>query len=386
MKHFIGFNCPDNLFLNFVLYILSMFLNFFFANFRLYTDNNKKELENKMLVFFIIDFPYFFTFIPLFIGKTKGLKIRCLEILFKNENLNEDDDESLDLKILLKKNWDTFLYLFLFATINIVKDFLINANIFKEQYYFSFLILIFSGLWNPKYTNFVLYRHHYFSIILILIAGIADIIFSLIYVQSLVFVKNIILSILFFSIEGIFCCINHYLMNVKFISLFCILWIKGILILIIFLIWNFFYLIKGELKNIYRKNINEFSFDEPKETILKVIVFTTFYILTLIFSDGLKLNIIKKLSPCHYSICFYLFLAINFLYQHISNTETSLIEKIIVPIIQFFFIFSSLVFCEIIILRFCKCDKDILEEQKKRINLKNNDKDNLLSDSEDEIF
>jgi len=46
-----------------------------------------------------------------------------------------------------------------------------------------------------------------------------------------------LLSKMFYSLNGIFCYINKYLMNILFINLYYIIGIKGLLILII---WNLF--------------------------------------------------------------------------------------------------------------------------------------------------
>ena len=219
-----------------------------------------------------------------------------------------------------------------------------------------------------------LYKHHYLSIIFIIVTGIIlDIVLENLqkdiseyyYLLFLRLVREIIYS----SIEVM----NKYLMDKQFCSVYIILFYNGLIetiLLGIFSILNYFYF---KLDN-FQEYFENFTYTE------------IFVILGLIITQlGLSLFALfinKNNTPCH---IFIIYVFGKFAYYNDSTTNS--IVKIICLI---FIFFMSLVFCEIIELNFFglshntknKIVKRALTEatksEKKDINNEEDDEENQI--------
>ena len=265
--------------------------------------------------------------------------------------------------------------------INLLKEFLIYIGIYWEKSVLSFILIISSLVFNPIYTNFELHKHHLFASGIIIIVGIIITIYYFSYeTDKLWKIKtDTIFSILFFFFDSFSYCIYNNLSNIEFISPFFIIGMKGIITLFIFILLNFFYFQIEDLKNIYIKSFENWKYIKNICN-YELAAYILANILFLILMDIFKTLIIIKLSPCHFFICHYIILVIQNVRYFSSSKDT--LQLIIEIIFQLLYIISSLIFCEIIVLKFCHLDVDIIEEKRRRISIQNYDND-FLSDEQD---
>ena len=384
MKCCISFRFPEKCLLYFIFYIIFMTFNYETAY--KFPNDNYTPMKNKFLLVFTLFTPsilFLFYFLRIKCRKRQNSIIRrCSELLLKDEYINIEEISKIKLLLLIfKYKYKIILSLFFCCIINLLKIFLIYLGIYWEQSVLSFFLLIFSILFSLKYTNFELHKHHLFASSIIIISGIIISIYTFYNDENknLIIFCNYTYSIIFFFFDGLSLCIYNNLCNIEFISPFFIIGMKGIIMLLFFIAWNIFYFQKGELKNIYKDSIKNWKKDSKMSDYI-LWIYIILNSLFLILSDLFKIFIVKKLSPCHFCICKYILLVIVNISFLSSQKKT--LRLMFETIFQLFYIISSLIFCEIIVLQFCNCDIDTIDEKKRRITLKKFDND-LLSEEED---
>ena len=199
-----------------------------------------------------------------------------------------------------------------------------------------------------------IYKHHYLSIIILFIASL--------YYLITYFERSAILpyfmAIIYYIYLGINFVILKYLIEIKFINLFVILFYRGIinLILFIFFLFNFD-------KNKVRKRFYD---DFVKE---KVILFIIFIIINFLMKLT-ELKILKELSPSNLVIG-YLFGITYYVFYHLIKFNEKKLKFIFHLFIDFFIILGTMVYCELIIFKFCGLEyntKKYIKEREKNEN------------------
>ena len=384
MKCCIALRFPEKCILYFIFYIFFMILNYKTTD-KLPTYNIYTEMKNNILLVFTLYTPsilFLFDFSKIKCRKRQNSIIkRCSELLLKDDYINIEETSKIKLIFLIfKYKYKIILSLFFCCLINLLKIFLIYIGIYWEQGVLSFFLMIFSISFSLKYTNFELHKHHVFASSIIIISGIIISIYTFLNDEQKYYKKicNYIYSVIFFFFDGLSNCIYNNLCNIEFINPFFIIGMNGIIMLLFFIASNIFYFKKEDLNKYIDSIKNWKTENEMSEYILWIYIILNS--LFLILSDLFKIFIVKKLSPCHFCICHYILLVIkNIIYLTPYKNNFRLIFE---TIFQLFYIISSLIFCEIIILQFCNCDIDTIDEKKRRITLKLVDND-ILSDEED---
>ena len=258
-----------------------------------------------------------------------------------NMPLNKKNDMN-EISMMKKILWILLVSIISFIT------FILNYIYWIDEYdnntlafYFIFLTFFCNLLMKNK-----LYRHHYFSIIIMIVL---DLIYNIIVKESIIDIYGqdfsyftIISYILFYSLELVF---YKYYMLKKYIQSYEILFFKG-LFLSIFLIITLIILIKKEW--IY-SFWNYYEIIDLKEIIILVSMTLIYFIYNL-----LQLIIIDYFSPYHILLTnlipekiFYLF------FDDSYETE----QLIVVIVILLIYTFMILVFIEFIQLNFLGLSK-----------------------------
>ena len=261
----------------------------------------------------------------------KGKNNKTDSPLIKKNNMNEI---SMPKKIL----W--ILLVSIIAFIYIILDCFIWINdndINTFAFYFIFLTFFSNLLLKNK-----LYKHHYISIIIMIIL---DFIYNIIIVKESIIERNeqnfliIILYILIYSLELV---LYKYYMLIKYIQLYEILFFEG-LFLSIFSIIALIILVKiGLINSLWEY----YEIIDLKEIIILVSLLIIYFIYNL-----LQLIIIDYFSPFHILLTNLIpenILYVFFLYDYISGTK-ELIAAIVIFLID---VFMILVYVELIELNF----------------------------------
>ena len=237
-------------------------------------------------------------------------------------------------------------------------------------------------------NTWVFYRHQLIPIIMILILSLSIIIFNFFFIKrfSKIFGINFWIYLISFLLMGIEMVLTKFLVDKKFISIFIILSIKGIIGSFIFIIINIIYSRK-EFFDIFYKFL-DFEYEDM------FIEFNLFqkslYIISLLILEYLKILTINKFSENHLLatlmitdlIYFPLFCIERFAIQGFGiSTKAAFFANIILATIN---VFLMLIFNEILECNFWKLNINL----KKNINTRQR-KDYLLENelnSEDEDY
>ena len=341
------------------------------------------------------------------------LKVKTRKTLDFNELEKTEKLESFLGQLAIFNNLDTknqqilfciktfllilFIYLieenyFIFGNTHILD----RVNVPMRNVGILFTILIFSSLLIKKEFNF--YKHQLIPSLIFIVSSLFIIIFdgtTTPRFKKLYSFLNIISYMIIYLLMGIEIVLIKYLIDIQYINPFIILFIKGVIGTIIFIIINiifnnetFFNLIDKFIPFLYDNMIEEFNFT------LKL-----FYIITILILQYLKIFIIKEYSESHFLIVamiadllfFPLYLIEKFGIQKFEITTSSVFYlNLIFEVINTFLL---LVFNEIIELKFCglniNLNKNIEERNNSEMNLTwdmkindDNDIDNYIIDFE----
>jgi len=320
-------------------------------------EDAKILFENLVLINICMSLSRFLTIIPYII----------LIIRSKRKNKSYDIEDLNHLKKLLhndqvkeasKNKWGYILlsgFIFLAVSYSLTASFKINTNAW------IWYILLSSIIYYLIFKN-RLYRHHYFSIVLIILLGLViDLITG--NIQKEIVGEPLLLSLkflkqIFFALYNV---IAKYVMEKKHVSVYEFSFYVGLFNLIVFLIFAIF--------DYYFLKLTPFG-----EYFKKFDIKQLFIVLGVIFSQlGINITSLftaKYNSPCH---IFIIFVFGQIAYYIDFSGNLSLIIILFTIFILIIILFLSLIFNEIIEINFCKFSYNT-----KRNIMKRADADTLL--------
>ena len=259
----------------------------------------------------------------------------------RSKNLHHNNISINTSEIILKKpqkytNKDKWLYIFLLATIYFAQSILFAKSFSMKTYYWIFDI-IFTPLFYYFIFKIKLFKHHYLSIIIILLTGlIIDLSFKSLQNDF----SNNWISVLFrfirevlFSLHNV---VGNYIMVKKYVSEYELALYNGIIISILFCIFGIldYYFFNFDDYEQFFDNLNYIEILEEIGFMVSQLGIYLSYLFTS------KLN-----TPCH--------IFIIYAFGQMANYFDFSLESIIKIICFIFILFMSLIFNEIIELNFC---------------------------------
>ena len=332
------------------LYVIFDFLYFYL--YKLITNEFDINDDNRMNINYI------------YLCLMKSLSNILLIILYyilnkKNEEDSNDDNKlsksginsynifGLQIQIIVFKekhssniNFTTISFIFICSLI----DFFIlfyNKQIITSGFTFFFGFILFSYIY--KHT---IYLHHYFGLIIIIIIAIAKTIIFFIEKENQ---KNDnIISLVIYSLLGFQIVIEKYLIEIRFVNKILILTFEGIFELVFLIVYVI----------IYYENHNYKLFSN----------FYYFYILIFLVDLFVNFSRINSIEHNRNIVSLLIFIFSQFISSHIfklhdKKTENNQVYFTILEIIN---IFGCLILMELLILNFCKMNKNIVSQIKKR--------------------
>ena len=319
-------------------------------------EASKMINENLIINNILMSLSRFLTIVPYII-----LKIRSKRKNKSSDIENPNHEKKLlyndQVKKAAKGKWGYILlsgFIFLLVSISLTASFKINTNAWI--WYILFASLFYYLIFKNK-----LYRHHYLSIVSIILLGLViDLITG--YIQKEIVDDTLLLFLkflkqIFFALYNV---IAKYVMEKKYVSVYEFSFYVGLFNLIVFLIFSIFdyYFLKWTKFMEYFDN-----FDITQLFIILGIVFTQLGInITSLFTA-------KNNSPCH---VFIIFVFGQIAYYVYFSGDFKLIIILITIFILVIILFLSLIFNEIIEINFCK--------------LSYNTKRNIMKRAEDDVI
>ena len=289
----------------------------------------KTELfEHAVLPNFIVDFSLLFTIIPHIIIKKQIISG------YNDDKLNQEDNkkeliynEKTDVIILMEGKYP---YILLSSVLCFVQSVILMFTI-KIKSNTWILDILFTLIFYYLSFKIKLYKHHYLSIILIILLGIIlDLVLKNLQSDINYNVLLLLLSLSREIIYSLYVVTNKYLFEKKFCSVYEIIFFNGLIELILFSIFSIFdyYFFKFD-------NYDYFTdFNYIKLLVIIGTVITQFGLFICIFYTN------KKNTPCHIFII-YVF---GKLAYHLDFSRNS----IMIIIVQLFILILLLIFNEII--------------------------------------
>ena len=278
----------------------------------------------------------------------------------------EKSELSHNLKqILLTSIIEIFINLYLFQKINYNITFFCPLYICDLKFfYFLFTILI-----TPRLLEYNFYKQHYISLIIIAICCFSSY-FFLYHLVTTKFLTFFLIKIPLLALAEFLICIKEvtekYMIKYNQVNIYLILSIQGFTQLILSgIILSIIFLIKGDL-NIY---IGELI----SHLLKNYLAFAFFYILLLIF-EIIRIDINKNFTSYH-SIFGENIASLSFV--SLICLAISNVISIMILIFCIIALLATLIMCDYIILDF--------GEQKRKNNLKDNNKKKLLESDNTEL-
>ncbi len=262
-------------------------------------------------------------------------------------NSNSNNISGLQIQIIVFKekhssniNFITILYIFICSLI----DFFIlfyNKQIITSGFTFFFGFILFSYIY--KHT---IYLHHYFGLIIIIIIAIAKTIIFFIEKENQ---KNDnIISLVIYSLLGFQIVIEKYLIEIRFVNKILILTFEGIFELVFLIVYVI----------IYYENHNYKLFSN----------FYYFYILIFLVDLFVNFSRINSIEHNRNIVSLLIFIFSQFISSHIFKIDDKQTNNkaFYFTILEIINIFGCLILMELLILNFCKMNKNIVSQIKKR--------------------
>ena len=295
--------------------------------------------KNVMLTNIFISFSDLFIIVPYIIFKVRSKKV------YKHENKEITPDETQETKFeyLYEESYDIEddvqgkgKFIVLIGLIFFV-NYLIFVYIFALKTNTWIMYILFTSIFYYLFFKSKLYRHHYLSIVIILIIGLViDFVEGNIQKDFTDNIKLILLSFLRVILLSLDYVLIKYTMEKKYASPYEIGFYNGLINLIIFIVGavidHYFY---GRFD--YKEYFD--SFNGKELLVILGLMVTQFGIYMSLFI------IDKKDTPCHIFIVF----VFGQLAYYYNLTEISIVSIICLILI----LFLSLIFNEIIELNFC---------------------------------
>ena len=318
--------------------------------------NNKKNSENasKILLLIVLSInsfniiSIFFFFIQKKINKKHIIKSKQPNIIIINKIVKND------LKFFSKENISFIILInLIFISIFSIQYplFYLSKITFVESNFILQISIFIIGLF--KYIKKEkIYKHHKLSFIILFLSSLYYLITYYIRSNKIPYFTGIN----YYIYLGILFEILKYLIEIKFINIFVILFYRGFINLILFISFIFIF----DNNNVIKK-----FHDFIKE---KVILFIIFIFINFIMKLT-ELKIISEL-PTSNLIIGYLIGLIYYLIFHLFNYGR---KKLIFVFIDFSVIIGTMIYSEIIILKFCgleyNTEKYIKEREKNDVNV-----------------
>ena len=275
----------------------------------------------------------------------------------KNEENSNDDNiisksggdisnTNLQIQIIVFKekkssniNFIIILYIFICSLIDFFILFYVKQIITSGfTFFFGFIFFIFIN----KHT---IYIHHYFGLIIILTVGIIKTIIILIKNQNQK--EELIRSLVINSLLGFQIVIEKYLIEIKFVNKIIILTIEGIFELFFLVVYVF----------IYYKILDHKLFSNFYYLYIFILLVDLFVNFSRINSIEYNKNIV--------SLLFFIFS--NYISSRFIKVDDKKSNKsFYFNILEIINIFGCLIIMELLVLNFCKLNKNIKPQLKKR--------------------
>ena len=280
-------------------------------------------------------------------------------ILNKKNEENSNDDEilskswsensNLQIQIFAFKdkkscniNFIIIFYIFICSLIDFLILFYVKRTITSGfTFFFGFIFFIYI-------YNHAIYIHHYLGLIIILIIAIMRTIILFFKKEIQNEKEEYIRSLIIYTLLGFQIVIEKYLIEIKFVNKIIILTIEGIFELFFLVVYVF----------IYYKNHNYKLFSN----------FYYIYIFILLVDLFVNFSRINSIEYNKNIVFLLFFIFSNYISTHLLKIDDKKIEKkpfyfIILEIIN---IFGCLIIMELLVLNFCKLNKNIKPQLKKR--------------------
>ena len=298
----------------------------------LYLYDNTVLFEHKIISNLALSAAKLFNVIPHVILKSRSIKTNSLGNINKNNKMKLIYTDYTKIAFMGEGKYRyIILSSVLFFIQSVITFYTIKIRSNTWIFEILFILLFYYLAFKIK-----LYKHHYLSIILIIITGIVlDL--SLGKLQNdiseylFLFLLKLAREIIYSLIEVM----NKYLMEIKFCSVYGIIFYNGLIklfLLGIFAIFNYYYL-----------NLDNFKEYFDKFDYIELLVLLGF----LITQIGLSITILftnKNNTTCH--------IFIVYVFGQFAYYLDFSLNSIIVLVCLIFILFMSLVFCEIIELNF----------------------------------
>ena len=295
--------------------------------------------------------------------------------IINKRKINKNNLALLKINNTNELNWKKKILLILLISIIAYSSIMLNFYIWINEgdenlfvLYFIFLTLFSNLLLKTK-----LYRHHYFSIIVIAIVDFVT------YLTDEVLIDNnetefkysyslIILYIIIYCLELV---LYKYYMFIKYIQTYEILFFEGLFLSVFLIITLIILIMKTEYINFWEY----YEYIDPKE----IIIFSSLILLKFIYNI-LQLVIIDYFSPFH--IILTNLIPENIVYFLKTGYETrDLIAGIVILIIDISMILLYVEFIELNFLGLSKMTKRNIELRAKYDAMNNNINDIIIDDN-----
>ena len=336
---------------------------------------DSKLLDHAIISNILVSISYFFTIIPFLILKYRTNNKHKIESI-KNNDLEDMEDKDMEdkptitQKDITKGKW---LYIFLYNFIDFVQGIIIMYVIGLKSNYWILNIFI-TSIFYYLIFKIKLYKHHYLSMILIIVIGIIlDLVLeNLQYdINELKFVLLRLLREILYSSTIV---LIKYLFEKKFCSIYEISLSNGIMNAILFIILAIFDYYFFKLDN-FIEYFDKFGNQEILVIIGLMITQLGLYICTLIIN--------KTNSPCHVFIIFVFG-------QLAYYVDFSKISKIFIIVCLLLILFMLLIFNEIIEINCFGLEKNTKKNIMKRARTESDDllinNIKLIKDEEEKDF
>ena len=304
--------------------------------------------KNVIMTVFCISTSRFLTLFPYIILK---IRLKQAKNYINNQFINQNALKSPQKKIeeIVKGKW---LYIILSSIIFLIQLFFLVVSFHIKTNAWIWYIL-FSSIFYYLIFKVQLHKHHYLSIILIILIGlIIDLVTENLQkevVNDLLLLIMKFLKEIFFSLYNV---IAKYVMEKKYVSVYELSFYIGVINFIlsaIIEVFDYFFFKYDDLD----KYFNNFDINE---LLVMLGIISSQFVLNIAY-----LFTIKIYSPCHVFIIF----VFGQLAYYIYFEEGILISTLVI-VCLIFILFLSLIFSEIIELNFCKLSYNTKKNISKR--------------------
>ena len=309
--------------------------------------------DHAIIANILASISYIFTIIPFLILKYRTYNKQKKERIQNNDLEDSEDNSTVAPKDITKGKW---LYIFLYNFIELVQSIILIYSIELKSNYWILDIFI-TCIFYYFIFKIKLYKHHYFSMIIIIIIGI---ILDLVRENLQYDIKNNLIFILLRLLRETLVSLNDvhakYLFDKKFCLIYEISLSNGIMNTFLYIILAIFdhYFIQFDD---FSKYFDEFNIKELSVIIGLMVTQLGLYLCILIIN--------KANPPCHIFIIF----VFGQLAYYIDFSKISILFMVCLLLI----LFMSLIFNEIIEINCFGFEKNTKKNIEKRARMESND-------------